>query len=71
MNRDRAKEAIDKAADDDIAGLFNNLRTNKLVEAADKALEQFTTGVRNLRRDIETAKAIIDFRIPGVIFSKR
>lgn len=64
MNRDRAKEAIDKAADDDIAGLFNNLRINKLAEAADKALEQFTTGVRNLRRDIETAKAIIDSEFP-------
>lgn len=64
MNRDRAKEAIDKAAEDDLAGLFNNLRTNKLAEAVDKALEQFTTGLRNLRRDIDTAKAIIDSEFP-------
>lgn len=64
MNRDRAEEAIDKAADDAIAALFGNLRTNKLAEAADKALEQFTTGVRNLRRDIEIAKAIIYSEFP-------
>lgn len=60
MNPDRAKEAIDKAADDAIAGMFNVLRTNELAEAREIAIGQFTTGLRNLRRDIETAKSIID-----------
>ena len=60
MNPDRAKEAIDKAADDAIAGMFNVFRTNELAEAREIAIGQFTTGLRNLRRDIETAKSIID-----------
>ena len=60
MNPDRAKEAIDKAADDAMAGMFNVLRTNELAEAREIAIGQFTTGLRNLRRDIETAKSIID-----------
>ena len=64
MNRDRAREAIDKAADDAFAGLFNNLRTNEMAEAPELAVRQFTIGVKKLRQDIATAKAIIDSEFP-------
>ena len=64
MKRDEAKAQIDKSAMDAVAGLFNNLRINEMGEPREKAIEQFTTGVRNLRRDIESAKAIIDSEFP-------
>ena len=60
MNAARAKEAIDRAADDDMEKLFDYLRVNELSEDQTKAIEQFTVGVTKLNQDIELAKSIID-----------
>ena len=64
MNRGTANQAIEQAASDAIAGMFNVLRTNELAEAREIAIGQFTTGLRNLLRDIETAKTIIEAEFP-------
>lgn len=64
MNRQRAKDSIDKAADDDVGKLFDFMRTNELGEARDLAVEQFTNGMKKLNDDIAQAKAIIDTIFP-------
>lgn len=64
MNKARAKDGIDKAADDDIGKLFDILRSNEFAENPDKAKEQFSNGAKKLNEDITAAKAMIDEIFP-------